>query len=119
MTGVVWGLWHAPLILLGYNYPGLSPAAALGFMVVFTTLLAGLLDWLRSEGGNVYVAGLAHGAVNATAGMALLFSAAGSVPDTSSTGLLGWSGWIVLTAALVVVAVLRRRGHHGGTPVAA
>lgn len=109
VTGVAWGLWHAPLILLGYNYPSLSPGLALGFMVVFTTLLAGLLDWLRTEGGNVYVAGLAHGAVNATAGMALVFSAAGSAPNTASTGLLGWSGWIVLTAALVVVAVLRRR----------
>ncbi len=23
-SGVIWGLWHTPLILLGYNYPGFS-----------------------------------------------------------------------------------------------
>jgi membrane protease YdiL (CAAX protease family) len=112
VTGVVWGVWHAPLILLGYNYPGLPPALALAFMVVFTTLLAGLLDWLRTASGNVYVTGLAHGAVNAAAGIALLFSAAGAPPNSASTGLLGWSGWIVLAAALMVVAVLRRRRRH-------
>lgn len=36
VTGVVWGLWHAPIILLGYNYPELPRLAGLGAMVVFS-----------------------------------------------------------------------------------
>lgn len=113
VTGVVWGLWHAPLILLGYNYPTVPPVAGLALMVVFTTLLAGLLDWLRSAAGTVYVAALAHGAVNASGGLALVFAAAGSPPDTVSTGLLGWTGWLVLAAALLAVAVSAGRSAAG------
>ena len=36
-TGVVWGLWHAPLILLGYNYPS-NPVLGLLAMCGMTTL---------------------------------------------------------------------------------
>ena len=113
VTGVLWGLWHAPLILLGYNYPTVPPVAGLGLMVVFTTLLAGLLDWLRRASGTVYVPALAHGAVNASGGLALVFAAAGSAPSTVSTGLLGWTGWLVMAAALVAVAVSAGRCAGG------
>lgn len=113
VTGVVWGLWHAPLILLGYNYPTVPPVAGLALMVVFTTLLAGLFDWLRRASGTVYVPALAHGAVNASGGLALVFAAAGSAPDTVSTGLLGWTGWLVMTVALVAVAVSAGRCAAG------
>lgn len=111
LTGVAWGLWHAPLILLGYNYPTLPPLLGLLAMVVFTTLLAGLLDWLRAGAGTVYVPALAHGAVNAAAGIAVLFAATGPPPDTATTGLLGWTGWVVLAAALLLTVVLRRRNR--------
>lgn len=115
LTGVVWGLWHAPLILLGYNYPTVNPGTGLLLMVVFTTVLAGLLDWLRSGAGTTYVPALAHGSVNAAAGAALLFSAAGSPPDTVSTGLLGWTGWIVMGAAWAAAVAHRRRSRAGRT----
>jgi membrane protease YdiL (CAAX protease family) len=108
-TGVIWGLWHAPLILLGYNYPTVSPVVGLLLMVVFTTVLAGLLDWLRTGAGNVYVSALAHGSINAAAGIGVLFAAAGSSPDTVSTGLLGWTGWLVLGSALLIAVLVRRR----------
>ena len=42
VTGVAWGLWHAPILLLGYNYPSVSPVLSCGAMVVFTTLVAAL-----------------------------------------------------------------------------
>ena len=39
ISGVIWGLWHAPLILLGYNYPGvpwwLGVSAMVGMCIVF------------------------------------------------------------------------------------
>lgn len=33
--GVIWGLWYLPLILGGYNYPGM-PVKGLGMMILFT-----------------------------------------------------------------------------------
>lgn len=108
VTGVVWGLWHAPIILLGYNYPDLPRLAGLGAMVVFTTLVSALLEWLRDSSGTVVVSALAHGTINSAGGLALLFSA-GSVPvRNSTTGLLGWTGWVVLAVVIVALGVTRR-----------
>ncbi|GAA2820995.1 hypothetical protein GCM10020220_006760 [Nonomuraea rubra] len=42
ISGLIWGLWHAPLTLLGYNYPNLGAWAALvfvGFCVTFGLVL--------------------------------------------------------------------------------
>jgi len=33
VSGVIWGLWHAPLILLGYNYPGVPGWLGLTAMI--------------------------------------------------------------------------------------
>lgn len=112
VTGVAWGGWHAPLILLGYNYPALPPGQALLAMIAFTTALAAVLDWLRTGAGNVYVAGLAHGSVNAAAGVAVLFSAAGAPPDPATTGLLGWTGWLVLAVAALIAFGSGWLRHH-------
>jgi len=85
-------------------------------------VLAALLDWLRTGSGTVYVAALAHGSVNASAGLALVFSTAGSPPSTVSTGLLGWTGWLVMLVALLVAVLVRRacrRPAGSGEPPAA
>lgn len=39
VIGLVWGIWHAPIILQGHNYPQ-HPLAGVFMMVVFTLLLA-------------------------------------------------------------------------------
>jgi hypothetical protein len=47
ITGVIWALWHAPLILLdGYDYPG-HPGSGVGMMVIFTTATGVIFAWLR------------------------------------------------------------------------
>jgi len=51
-TGVVWGLWHAPLIALGHNYPD-HPVAGIGLMVVFCVLLAVPFDRPAAERDRV------------------------------------------------------------------
>ncbi|MGZ6364819.1 MAG: CPBP family intramembrane glutamic endopeptidase, partial [Ktedonobacteraceae bacterium] len=47
ITGIVWGLWHAPIIVLnGYNYPG-HPWSGVLMMVIFTIALSMIFAWLR------------------------------------------------------------------------
>ncbi len=108
LTGIAWGLWHAPVILLGYNYPGYHPAAALGLMVVFTTLASILIGWMTLASGTVWVAGIAHGFINGVAGLAALVYAAGTTIDPAAVGLLGYTGWAVLAVLIVVLVVTRR-----------
>ncbi|MEU0572845.1 CPBP family glutamic-type intramembrane protease, partial [Nonomuraea sp. NPDC005983] len=63
LSGLVWGLWHAPLTLLGYNYPRLGPWAAALF-VGFCVLAGVVFGWLRLRSGSVWPAVVAHGSLN-------------------------------------------------------
>ena len=102
-VGIVWGVWHAPLLLLGYNYPTLPGWQRLVWMSVFCTILAAVLGWGRARSGSVVPAAVGHGAVNAGAAtLAILVSDAPSF-DTSSATIMGWAGW---PAALVAAAIL-------------
>lgn len=104
IMGVIWGLWHAPLVLLGYNYPDSPGWLGVTAMVGMCTLVGAVFGWLRLRSGSVWPAAPAHAAFNATAGTYLLFAAAGERIDTTQATILGWSGWI-LPLALVVVLV--------------
>lgn len=66
--------------------------------------MSGLLEWLRAASGTVWVTALAHGSINSSAGLALLFSSSAAPVHNSSAGLLGWPGWLLLAAALAVLA---------------
>lgn len=112
ITGVAWGLWHAPLILLGYNYYGMPPVVGLLCMVVFTTLSAALLEWLRTKGTTIWPTALAHGSINAAGSLALILAPVAHPPAAMWSGLLGWSGWLVMAIAigvLVLTGALRLR----------
>lgn len=108
-VGVVWGLWHAPAVLLGYNFP-LQPAPlGLLLMVVFCVVGGVLLGWLRLVSGSVWPCAIAHGFVNAAAGLPVVVAAAGRPVDTATTGLTGWTGWVVMAVVFTAVALVRRR----------
>ena len=88
-TGVVWGLWHAPLIILdGFNYPG-HPVSGVGMMVVFTTALGVIFAWLRFRSGSVWPSTLAHATLNAQAGLGLVFLSPGHSLIRPPVGILG------------------------------
>ncbi|MGA5765614.1 CPBP family intramembrane glutamic endopeptidase [Nonomuraea bangladeshensis] len=104
LSGVIWGLWHAPLTLLGYNYPRLGSWAAL-FFVGFCVLAGVLFGWLRLRTGSVWPAVVAHGSLNAVAANALLLGDPASPPNEVLAGITGLVGWALLA---VVGAVLLR-----------
>jgi membrane protease YdiL (CAAX protease family) len=108
ISGVIWGLWHAPLILLGYNYPTAPGWLGLTMMVGMCILVGTVFGWLRLRSESVWPAALAHGAFNAAAGSYLLFSMAGERIDTTQATILGWTGWIV---PLILVIVLLATGQ--------
>jgi len=118
VSGVIWGLWHAPLILLGYNYPGLPGWLGLAAMCGMTTAFGAVLAWLRLASGSVWPAALGHGALNASAGMMLLFSDAGMIDagpfgiDTAAVAPLGWTGWILPALASVLLFRMRAPGRE-------
>ena len=74
LGGVIWGVWHWPIMLLtGYEY-GTSylGAPVLGLVVwcVVCFALNTLLDWFYEKTGCIWVPAVAHGAFNAIASIA-------------------------------------------------
>lgn len=108
-TGLVWGVWHAPLIALGHNYPGMPLLGPL-LMIVFCVLLTPPLHWVREQGGSVWHAALFHGTVNGTAMLGWLCLVA---PDWRGRGITGLAGFAALLVAVVVTALLRRPPGEG------
>ena len=77
LSGVLWAVWHWPLILCaayeyGAGYWG-APYTGMLLMCLFTTALGILLSWLYDRAGSIWAPALAHGAVNATAGIGVMF----------------------------------------------
>jgi uncharacterized protein len=104
VIGAVWGLWHAPLILQGHNYPQ-HPVAGVFMMIGFTMLLAPLIGYVRLRARSVVPAAVMHGTVNGIAGLSILVVAGGS---DLSVGLTGLSGLLVLAAATALLFAYER-----------
>ncbi|MEU0488022.1 CPBP family intramembrane glutamic endopeptidase [Nocardiopsis sp. NPDC006139] len=110
VSGAVWGLWHAPQLLIQYLHGGFD-GAQVALFLVFCVVAGVVIGWFRLASGSVWPAVLAHGANNAlnTIGFVTL-SAAGSPVD----GLLypgGLGGLVGLGVLAAVAAVLALTGR--------
>lgn len=104
-TGAIWGVWHAPAILLfGHNYPDNREIGAVIF-VLFCMLLAPIMTLVRDRGGSVWAAGILHGTINAVAGLTIL---AIDNPAFPWTGIVGIGGYVALAIGITVIALIQR-----------
>lgn len=113
LIGALWGLWHAPLIVQGHNYPE-HPLLGVGLMVVFCMLWAPILGWLRLRSGSVVAAAIGHGAVNASAGLPLLVILGGNDLTVGMTGLAGLAVALVVNLALWATGAGARAAKQRG-----
>jgi membrane protease YdiL (CAAX protease family) len=113
--GVVWGVWHWPLIIFagyeyGTGYVG-APVTGMLAMCLFTTALAILLSFLYERSGTIWIPALAHGALNACAAAPLL-----AMPSGTTGYLLGptIAGLIsVIPVVILALLALRRPSSPG------
>ena len=105
-VGAIWGVWHWPVILMGYNYgfdyagaPWAGPLA----MVWFTVIAGVFLAWVSVRGGSVWPAVIGHAAINAIAGFGILFARGSPSPllGPSMTGVVASLPWAVLALVLL------------------
>ena len=102
LIGVIWGVWHFPLILMGHNYPD-HPVAGVFFMIVFCTLLSPVMVFLRERSGSVVVPAVAHGMMNALAALPLLFVAGYNDLLCAPTGVAGFILLLIFDAAVYLL----------------
>lgn len=104
-TGVIWGIWHWPIVAMGYNYGdgywGFPVTGMLAF-VVFTTAVGTLLAWVTEVTGSMIPAALGHGAVNGIAAVGLLFAVGNDQPllGPAAVGLVAGIGYVAAAARL-------------------
>lgn len=101
LMGLIWGVWHWPLILMGHNYgldypgaPFLGPLA----MVWFCFVLGVFLGWVTLKGNSVWPAVIGHSAINGIASLGLLFILGTPNPilGPSPAGIIGGIGFTIV-----------------------
>jgi membrane protease YdiL (CAAX protease family) len=66
LLGAIWGVWHAPLILMGYNYPD-HPLLGVALMTLYTMGLGIVLSYAVLKSGSVLLASFLHALANQVA----------------------------------------------------
>ena len=101
LTGVIWGLWHAPLTIIGHNYgvgyPGF-PFTGIAMMCLFCTVLGTCMSYVTLKTKSCIPAILAHGAVNGISAVGIYFTADGGNPfvGPAPTGIVGMIPFIIV-----------------------
>lgn len=107
ITGLIWGVWHWPVIAMGYeygfNYWGAPLVGPLLFLV-FTVSLAILFGWLVLRAGSIWPSVIAHGAINGIAALGLyaMTGKSNMLLGPAPNGLLGGLPLILLAAFLLL-----------------
>lgn len=106
VSGVIWGLWHAPLTIIGHNYGtdylGYPFTGILG-MCFFCTVIGIFMAYITLKTKSCIPAVLAHGAINAFASIGVYFTFNGGNPfvGPAPAGIIGAIGFIVVDIFLV------------------
>jgi uncharacterized protein len=106
VTGLIWGVWHYPMILMGYLFSG-NPLGLLLYPtnMIFTSIIYG---WLRLRSGSVWSASLAHATGNTIINPLLV----SLLPNAEWTII--WAGYrlaalVVLCAWIVITTQLKQQ----------
>ena len=106
--GVIWGMWHWPLIWLigyeyGFGYFGFPVVGMLEFCII-TVAIGIISDWLYEKSSCIWIPALFHGAFNAAATLPFMVT----VTDTGTARLRGPApvGLLAALPMIIFAAVL-------------
>lgn len=115
LSGVIWGLWHLPVTMLGHNY-GTGywgyPVTGILAMCGFCVVMGVIFSYLTIRSGSCLPAVLAHGSLNGFCSAGILFTDGtglnpfvGPVP----TGILGGSAFLVCAVVMAVLLMKKQK----------
>jgi uncharacterized protein len=102
LLGVIWGVWHWPVIWMGYNYPD-QPVLGSLFMVAYCVILAYFLAYAVFKSKGVWTAAYLHALNNQT----LSFFMMAVVTPINKLYSFGMGLPALLLGAIVVLMLLR------------
>ena len=105
IIGTIWGIWHAPIIAMGHNFPQ-HPLEGIFLMTLFCIALAFIMNYFREKSGSVILSSIMHGTINGTAGLYLY---ANTIRNDILYNLTGVSGIISvsITSAIILLLIMK------------
>ena len=107
ITGIIWGLWHAPLTIIGHNY-GIGywgfPFTGIAMMCVFCIVGGIFLSYVTLKTKSCIPAILGHGAINGIAAIGIYFTYDGGNPfvGPAPTGIIGMIPFIIVALIMAL-----------------
>lgn len=101
IVGVIWGVWHWPIIWMGHNYPGYPMWGSLA-MVWFTLVVGTFIGWAALRAKSIWPAVIGHGVLNGVANLPILFLANETNPLTGPL-VVGLVGGLFFTIASAII----------------
>jgi len=125
ICGIIWGLWHAPVIAMGYNfgtgYWGFPWLGIIG-MCVLTTSMGIFLSFLTRKTGSIWPAVLAHSVFNSLAGVLYSFFLREDYPASANHTFVVFViqlviPLLILGVPLLIVLARKNGGKDSGRDV--
>ena len=107
ISGIIWGLWHAPLTIVGHNY-GVGyagfPFTGILAMCLFCIVMGTFLSYVTLKTKSCIPAILGHGAINGFAAIGMYFTKDGGNPfvGPAPTGVIGMIPFVVVAVIMVI-----------------
>jgi membrane protease YdiL (CAAX protease family) len=104
LLGVIWGVWHYPVIWMGHNYPG-YPGWGSVVMTGYTILLGFVLGYVMLKTGSIWLVAFLHAINN----QALAFFTVAFYQVENPLFSFGIGVYGLLTMLPIVALLLRDR----------
>jgi uncharacterized protein len=109
ITGIIWGVWHIPVIVMGHNYgTGYVGYPWLGIlaMIVFCVVLGVIEGYVTIKLESCIPAAMIHSTVNAGAALPIFLAKSGynTLLGPAITGLVGGLPFTILAVILFIKA---------------
>jgi uncharacterized protein len=113
LSGLIWGLWHVPIVLGAGYATGPSPVASALGLVVLATAFGIVFARLRLQTGSVWPAIVLHSAWNSIIQSAFDAARTGGDDSRLHDGGSWWVGesGVLTVIAMIIAAVVFSRGH--------
>jgi membrane protease YdiL (CAAX protease family) len=108
LTGAIWGVWHWPMIFMGFNYgSGYWGAPVVGPLLFVLIILSPniLFSWVTLRTGSVWPACIAHAENNAFSTLMLLFlrGEPNVLIGPNVEGIVGCLGYILIALPIFLI----------------
>ncbi len=115
ISGIIWGLWHAPLTAIGHNYgTGYAgyPFTGILAMCIFCITIGIIFSYITIRTGSCLPAVLAHGSLNGFASAGLIFtdgSAVNPFIGPIPTGIIGGCAFLICAIVMAIKLVKKSK----------